>query len=417
MGDRAFINQSYGGRQSLLDGEAIQSAMGAVQGNAGYPALAALQRMKSARTNAQGVPIVMDVGDRPTITSYTSADTSISVNYALTYNTNRDKIYSGGGKLVDYSGGGLFGASVSTGSNLNAGQYQEAVFHEVETASPIIEFRIFRQSTTRCRILSRASSSAPWKYAHTGLITMDTTAAGTSVKVAYASPLAGRQTRIEFAAYTGDGGTASILTAFRVSSGYTAAAPSIRTAPNKICVLADSFGQGGNALFAGDGFAQLLGWQLNAEVTNSGIGGTGLIANTGGTQLALTARLDDAIQQDFTAFIPAMGTNDVSPNISVQPSDITAAANAVIAGLQARNPLAPQFWITPWDLEAPSALASNKAVVRDAIKAATAGKSGVYTLDPTGVVFTQTSLHPDTAGHLTLSNWVSGQIASILATI
>jgi len=37
MGDRALINQSYGGRQSLLDGEAIQSAMGGAQGSGGTP--------------------------------------------------------------------------------------------------------------------------------------------------------------------------------------------------------------------------------------------------------------------------------------------------------------------------------------------------------------------------------------------
>jgi len=381
------------------------------------PALANLQLMKSARASAQGIPTIIDAGLRPTITSYSAADTSISVNYALTFNTNRDKVYSGGGKLVSYSGGGLLGATVGSGANLNATQYQEAVFHEIETASPVIEFRIFRQSTTRCRILTRDQASDPWKYAHTGVVTMDATAAGTSVKVVYAAPLVGRQTRIEFGAYTGDGGTAAILTAYRVAAGYTGAAPSVRTAPVKICFLGDSFIQGGNAQFAWDALALMSGWLLNAEITNSGVGGTGLIANTGGANLALTARLDDAILQSFDAFIIAMGTNDISPNITATPADITAAANTVIAGLTTRNPTAPQLWVTPWDLEAPAAMAANKVTVRDAIKSATLGKNGVYTLDPTGVAFSQSALHPDTAGHATLRDWLDAKIADVLASI
>lgn len=45
MGDRALINQSYGGRQSLLDGEAIQSAMGGAQPGGGAPTPTATLRM------------------------------------------------------------------------------------------------------------------------------------------------------------------------------------------------------------------------------------------------------------------------------------------------------------------------------------------------------------------------------------
>jgi hypothetical protein len=150
---------------------------------------------------------------------------------------------------------------------------------------------------------------------------------------------------------------------------------------------------------------------MNWEVTDSGIGGTGLIADNSGGQINLQNRMDDATLQTFDGLVIATGTNDTASSGAA----ITAAAQVVIAGLKQRCPLLPQFWITPWDLEAPAAMASNKAAVRDAIKAATLGQGGVWTLDPTGVQFTQSTSHPDDAGAVTLKDWVKGQMATILA--
>jgi lysophospholipase L1-like esterase len=367
-------------------------------------------RIGAAYDIAQGTPVVADLADRPTITLYEADDTSMAVEYVLTFNTNRDKVYSGGGKLVSYSGGGLQSATVASGANLNATQYQNGVFHEIETGSPNMQFTMFRQNTTRCRILFRNSASDPWKYAHTGLLTFVTTSQVARVKVAFAAPLAGRQVRLELAnAPSFDGGTAAILTRIRVDTSYVSAAPAVRTNPLKVLFLGDSFTDGANATFKGDGYAPQSGWLLNWEVTASGIGGTGLIATSTGTQPNLQSRLDDALFQTFDAIVVAMGTNDTASSAG----DITTATQAVVAGLKSRVPTAPQFWVTPWDLQAPSPLASNKAAVRDAIKAGT-GQDGVYTFDPTGVVFTQSSSHPDTAGHLTLAEWLRDQVAALV---
>lgn len=377
----------------------------------GGPWLPNMARLANAYDLATGIPSIS--GTPPTVTAYQTSDTGIAVSYAIGFSTNRAAVRSRGGALVDYGGNaGLQATTVNTGSNIGTGKYQDRVIHEIETGSPNIEFRIFRQGTTRVRILTRDSAATAWQYAGAGVVTMNTLASSTCVKVAYSGALAGRQTAIELAWYpSADSGTAGVLIQIRVDTGYTSVAPASPTHPVKLLILGDSFIQGGNTTFRGDGIPSLLGWQLNAEVTCSGIGGTGLIANTSGTQPNLQNRLDDALLQSFDAIIVAMGTNDVGQ----ADASVTAAANVVLNGLKSRVPLAPQFWITPWDLEAPGALAANKVAVRDAMKAATVGKGGVWTLDPTGVTFTQSSSHPDDAGALTLANWVKGQIGTILA--
>lgn len=52
MGDRALINQSYGGRQSLLDGEAIQASMGGIQRQS-IPPVSNVSRLRLLGADAQ----------------------------------------------------------------------------------------------------------------------------------------------------------------------------------------------------------------------------------------------------------------------------------------------------------------------------------------------------------------------------
>lgn len=392
-------------------GMGIKLGLGLTPREGGGAWLANMRRLADAYDIAPGIPGV--ASPAPTLSAYQTSDTGLTVSYAYGFSTNRDKVRSRGGAPFSYGGNvGLQSATVNTGANVGTGKYQDRVIHEIETASPNIEFTVFRQGTTRVRILTRDSSSGPWKYASASVVTMNTGAASTCVKVAYSGALAGRQTAIELAWYpSADSGTAGIMFNIRVDTGYTITAPASPTHPVKVLILGDSFMQGGNALFRGDGIPSLLGWLLNWEITASAIGGSGLIADTGGTQPNLQSRLDDALLQTFDAIVVAMGTNDTASSSSA----ITAAALAVLNGLKTRCPQAPQFWVTPWDLEAPSAMASNKQTVRDAIKAATVGKSGVWTLDPTGVAFSQSGSHPDDAGHVTLANWAKGQLASILS--
>lgn len=374
--------------------------------NAIGPTATKMRALANAMAAAPGVPAL--AATLPTITSYpeSQSDSSLSVSYSLTYNTNRDKVYSGGGQLVAYSGGGLKGASVNTGANVGTGAFQQSIFHETETDAPQIEFTFFRQGTTRADIYIRDTPTSPWRSANDGLVAFNTSETSCCLKIAFSGAGAGRGIRVGLAYNSAtDSGTAAVLTRIRVSAGYAAQAPANRTSPLKACVFGDSFIQ--SAFY---NIPYFLEWECNLEITASGVGGTGWVATSGGTQIALKDRIaSDSLLADYDLYIIAMGVNDGGQ------SGITAAVSAGIAALKANGTDKPIIIVTPWDANAPSAMASSIATARDQIKAATRGVLGVHVCDPTSVTYEQSDgLHPTRpGGALTLSNWLMSEFSRL----
>lgn len=368
-----------------------------------------MRALKAAIDSSKGIPAVAPESARPTITSYpeSQSDSALSVSYALTYNTNRDKVYSGGGKLVAYSGGGLKGATVNTGANVGANAFQESVFHALDCASPVSEFTVWRQNTTKALVMFRDSPAEPWRLAHEGLIALDATEAVACIKLAFPTPKPTRQIWIGLAFSNGDTGTAAVLTRIRVQPGYATSAPAAPIFPLKAILLGESFIQ--SAFYNLPWFLQHL---LNVEITASGIGGTGEVATNGGTQPALSTRAaDDAVLLDYDFYIVAMGVNDGGQ------SGIAAAVKASNAALRATGAAKPILRITPWNANAPGPLSAPLTIVRDTIIAAQRGVLGVNTSDPSSIVYpTSDGLHPTRPdGALDLANWYFNDLRAIAA--
>jgi len=111
--------------------------------------------------------------------------------------------------------------------------------------------------------------------------------------------------------------------------------------------------------------------------------------------------------------VVAMGTNDQTE------TGVQAAAQTCLSSLRSNNPGAQLFVLGPWDRYAPAAVdptyTTTKTAIQAAVTAVGGDAAGVRFLDTQGVAYTDTDgLHPDTAGHKTLGDWLALQIKTAL---
>lgn len=200
--------------------------------------------------------------------------------------------------------------------------------------------------------------------------------------------------------------------AFCVGAGDSCSAPQ---AAKRMIVLGDSITQGSVAGSQADGYACVLGDMLGfRDLWASGIADTGYVSTSSGTRYALTQRLSDVNGRGpWDVIVVAMGTNDQ------WQTGVQAAAETCLASIRSNNPAAQIFVLGPWDRYAPSAVDPAFTTTKSAIQAAVSGvggeAAGVRFVDTQGVAYANSDgLHPTTAGHKTLGDWLALQIKNAL---
>lgn len=185
----------------------------------------------------------------------------------------------------------------------------------------------------------------------------------------------------------------------------TAVAPRL-----KLCVLGDSFVEGTGADYAWNCFVQRTARVLGFDdARQSGFGGTGWTKdNSGSNYPSLDTRFAlDAIAPATDVYIMAMGIND---SVGIQG---TVVRN--LRQLAAARPSAMIYCLGPWNPSAPTAQTGTPLAVKNEIQAACNGLTNVKFLDPAGRSYTKfDATHPDTAGHVTLGDWLADQIKADL---
>jgi lysophospholipase L1-like esterase len=184
--------------------------------------------------------------------------------------------------------------------------------------------------------------------------------------------------------------------------------------PMKCIVLGDSITAGaGTTVSVADGVwpqtAERLGFDYYRA---SGVGGTGYVNDAGGTLYNLPERIiPDAVTPGADLFIIAMGLNDkTSP-----PDQITANAQSCVNSLRSAHPACVIILVGPYDAAAPLPVTPDYTATKNAIFAVANPENGIFTVDLTGVAYDQNGPpHPSDAGALTLSNFITSAIYSIL---
>lgn len=197
---------------------------------------------------------------------------------------------------------------------------------------------------------------------------------------------------------------------FWVAAGDTIAYPS--DVPKKLAFAGDSFTAGSLATQLADNYAWVTADALGFKHSlNCGSGGTGYV-----TTAAASVKLFDHIT-DITTKGPhdiivfAMGLND----IGVAAGSVTGEVSQCLSYARAKHPTAQIFVVGPWDAAAPSAPAAAYTTCKNAIIAGIPPGLGITFLDPQGVSYAKgDAVHPTTAGHKTLGDWLALAIKNAL---
>jgi Lysophospholipase L1 and related esterases len=186
--------------------------------------------------------------------------------------------------------------------------------------------------------------------------------------------------------------------------------------PHRGIVLGDSITGAAIATHFGDGLCAIAGDYLGIpDFWASGVGATGYVNTSGGTRYKLAERiaadLDSALLYGaLDIVVVAMGINDIGL------AGVTAEANVCFDIIRQKCPAAIVPVLGPWDAAAPSPPAASYLACKAAIQAAVAGRGGFSFIDTQGVAYAKAdAVHPNTAGHNTLGQWLEGQIRAIAA--
>ena len=371
------------------------------------PWLETLNKLTNDISHRFEIPSVAREDLLPAIVIGKDSDVETGQEYIISDGQNAS-IYSAiGGERIENGPAAFKSATVSTGyGNIGGDAWQNRILIEVETASPSVGIHLVQSKGVvgSVRVLFRTPGDV-WKYASASPIPLPKEMSDAFVTVKFGNSVRGRDVAFEIDGTEGSGGAASRVVSISVADGQEITP--VHSNSLKALILADSFGVGSVAHFHGDGFAYQLGWLLDWDVTSSSVGGTGYVRS----HIFKNAleRIEDLSQQDFDVVLIALGTNDVNEG------GVEQAVQKVIEEARRRQPRAPIFVITPWDLEAPGPLAPKKERVREAILDAAGGREaeGIVVLDVTGVQFASDRSHPTTSGHRTLAEWLAGTIINI----
>ncbi|MGJ8526960.1 SGNH/GDSL hydrolase family protein [Maritalea sp.] len=179
----------------------------------------------------------------------------------------------------------------------------------------------------------------------------------------------------------------------------------------RIIIVGDSVTGGQGATHLGDGFAPVLGDLLGvSDCWASGVGGSGYLNTQGGSRFKLSERLGDVNDHGpWDLIVIAMGLNDFGLG------DAKAEAGICFDLIRSSNPETPIAVVGPWDNYAPTPVGSTYSATKSAIMSAVGARPGVYFIDPEGIAYTKDdSVHPDTAGHTTLAQWLNGELRQLV---
>jgi len=181
-------------------------------------------------------------------------------------------------------------------------------------------------------------------------------------------------------------------------------------------VLGDSVTAGIGAEFAGDGFVPVMGDALGIETWASGVSGSGYVATAGGSVYRLADRLAGDLAR-FQAYgaadlvIVALGVNDLGL------MDIGGQATACLDAIRTAAPRALVVVVAPWDAEAPTTASAHYRSAKAQIVAAAEARGGFWFLDCEGLAYSKAdAVHPDSAGHGLIGEWLALAIRSAVAT-
>lgn len=154
--------------------------------------------------------------------------------------------------------------------------------------------------------------------------------------------------------------------------------------------------------------SELLGYRNH---WNSGNGGTGYIADNGGTRYKLIDRMVADIGRatalgEVTKLFIAMGVNDKGQTSAA----VEAASNVVFDLARSLLPVTSISVLSPYDALAPSAPGTEFLDVKAGIWAALAGRGGFHGLDLESVAYTKAPadpVHADDAGAMTLAQAIA----------
>jgi lysophospholipase L1-like esterase len=192
-------------------------------------------------------------------------------------------------------------------------------------------------------------------------------------------------------------------------------APSDTVAPiprnnRRIIFFGDSFTDGQGADNAGDAYSYVAGDMLGFEdIFSSGAGGTGYVRTASSVKFG-DRWADITNAGPWDVIVIAGGINDFGY------AGITANVTAFMQKIRVGNPSAQMFVVGPWDNMAPAAPQTAYEPTKAAILAGIPANTGIRFIDAEGVVYEKggDGVHPTTAGHKTLGNWLAAQIKAAL---
>lgn len=165
------------------------------------------------------------------------------------------------------------------------------------------------------------------------------------------------------------------------------------------------------ATLIGDGYAVILSELLGIYCRLASAGSTGYVADNSGGSYNAPNRLIDVNGFGADVIFNQFGVNDLASDTAT----VQANALTVFQSQRLNNRTAPIFNIGPVDTAAPSTSVAGFDTTEAAILASSAQVPGCYYISLKGVAYTKSdATHPNDAGHLTLANYLYGQIKSIL---
>jgi lysophospholipase L1-like esterase len=346
----------------------------------------------------------------PTVTLSVGASTAPSAPYAA---LTQSALWSAADARISYEGGAFYEPSATyrrfpcatkiSGGSAGATANQVAWRASINADAAAVGIAVLGATNNTCQYRFLVNDQ------YVSLTPSNTTAGGRQYFTLDFGSKVLRKVSVELCA----GGGASGLGAFRgffVAVGDTLSLPAARP---RMIVLGDSYTATTGAGKPGDGYAIVMADYLGVEVWASGIGGSGYIATSSGTEYKLSDRiaadLDRALLYGTLEFVVvAMGVNDIGAG------DVTTEAGVCFNIIRAKCPVALVMVFGPWNVQTPTQSAGNLSA-ENQIRAAAGGRAGFYFVDNSALSFDNDGTHPTNAGHATIGSTEATAIRAALA--